>query len=91
MYSSAFLRQTRLKGNCFKVATSSLPDLDKAMDEVIYGSKGLGTQVGRLFHGKKYGLFHPEQVDPKLWPCCDEKCNHPDKIKRRHCGCRAEV
>ena len=92
MYSSAFIHEKRLKGNCFKVATSSLIDLNKVMEEAIYGSKGLGEQVGRLIASVKPGrLFHSEHIDPNLWPPCDEKCNHPDTIKRRHCGCRTEV
>ena len=57
------MHEKRLKGNCFKVATSSLTDLDKVMSEGIYGSKGLGEQVGRLFASVKPGqLFHSEHT-----------------------------
>ena len=91
MCYSGFLISKELKGNVLKVATSSRPNFEKAVTEIIYGSNGIYSQVGGLIASRKFGLFHVEYIKRKLWPPCDGKCKHDDHITRRHCGERAEV
>ncbi len=86
MYSSAFFRRQGLEGNILKVAYSTRVDAPQALFEVIYGTKGIGSQVGRLIADQDYGLFHIELIDPELWPPCDDECEHEDNIKHLHCG-----